>query len=305
MFRCSSHRVLAAAALFAVSAVPAFAGGAWIPAPGEGDVQLGFSRKTAHTSWDSRGEGFTNLSQGEKHYHDFRYGYLSGEVGVAHRFSVKFLVTYLDGYEGRAHELERNTGASDAWFGVKYRLKGGSWPMALAATMRTPVFYDLPGPYSRYLYNADGSFRAVSPEWRGVLKEDYALTYLVSHSWLEGRAWLSGEIGYNYRRGAPSDEIPFSFELGYPLPFWNASVKANTVWVQPVGNSSPRQPSDRFGSRVGFNFNNAQHWRAGVSLIIPLGHERQWSFEAGYNQWLAGRSARQYEEPFFSIGRRF
>jgi hypothetical protein len=307
MQRSLSFRPRLAAAIcvaFALAALPAYGGGAWIPAPGDGEVQLGYSRKTAHTSWDSRGEGFVNLTQGTlEHHHDFRYGYLSGEVGLRERLSFRFLVTYLDGFEGPLEDLERNTGASDAWFGFKYRLRGGAWPMALGATLRTPVFYDLPGPYSRYLYNADGSFRGVSPEWRGVLKEDYALSYLISHSWLDGRAWLSGEIGYNYRRGAPSDEVPLSFEVGYPLPFLQASVKASTVWVQPVGNSSPREPNDRFGARPGFDFNNAQHWRAGLSLIVPLGP--RWTVEAGYNQWLAGRSARRYEEPFLSIGRKF
>lgn len=288
---------------------PVFAGGAWVPAPGHGDVQLGFSRKTAHTSWNSRGEGFTNTTTRPegvlKHYHDFRYRYASGEVGVFDRLSFRFLVTYLEGYEGPKDDLELNTGFSDAWLGVKYQLKEGAWPMAIAATLRTPVLYDIPGPYQRYLYNSDGSFRGLSPEWRGVLKEDYTFTYLLSHSYAEGRGWMNFELGYTFRNGAPADEVPFSFDIGYPLPFWNAAIKGSATVIQSVGNDSPRQPDDRFGSRPGFNFNNASHGRAGIALIVPLGKSGHWTGELGYNQWLFGRSARQYEEPYASLGYRF
>ena len=62
-------------------------------------------------------------------------------------------MTYLDGLEGPHDDLEKNTGLSDAWFGFKYALAEGSWPMALGATMRTPYFYDLPGAYNRYLFD--------------------------------------------------------------------------------------------------------------------------------------------------------
>ena len=288
---------------------PSFAGGAWVPAPGHGDVQLGFSRKTAHTSWDSHGDGFTNTTNTphgvQKHYHDFRYRYVSGEVGVVNRLSFKFLVTYLDGYEGPKDDLERNTGFSDSWLGVKYRLKEGNWPMALGVTMRTPVLYDLPGPYSRYLYNSNGTFRGLSPEWRGVLKEDYTLSYLLSHSYADGRGWMNFELGYTWRNGAPADEVPFAFDIGYPLPFWNAKVKGSVTYIQSVGNDTPRQPDDRFGSRAGFNFNNASHLRAGAAIIVPFGKDGRCSVEAGYNQWLWGKSARQYHEPYLSLGYRF
>lgn len=41
----------------------AFCGGAWVPAPGDGDVQLGFSRKTASSSWDANGDSFENTTR--------------------------------------------------------------------------------------------------------------------------------------------------------------------------------------------------------------------------------------------------
>jgi hypothetical protein len=281
-------------------------GGAWVPEPGKGDTQLGFSRKTASSSWNADGEAFVNAnSQGTISYHDFRYAYLSGEIGLLRRVSVRFLSTYLYGLEGAHVDEEKNVGLSDAWFGVKVSLAQGSWPMALAGTYRTPYFYDLPGAYNRYIYDAQGRRRGVSPEWRGLLKNDYTLTYLLSHSYQEGRGWMNFETGYTWREGAPADQIPVSADIGYPLPFWGAAVKGSVVYVRSLDNESPRQPDDRFGSGGTTDFNKASMARAGVSFLAPLGRSGKTSFEIGYNQWLWGISARRYREPFLSIGRRF
>jgi hypothetical protein len=261
-----------------------FCGGAWVPQPGDGDIQLGFSRKTASTSWNRDGETFRNLNgQGVVSYHDFRYAYLSGEVGLLNRLSTRFLITYLDGFEGPHDDLEQNTGMSDAWFGFKYALAEGSWPMALSATMRTAYFYDLEGPYNRALFDAQGRRRGVSPEWRGLLKEDYTLSYLLSHSYREGRGWMNFETGYTYRVGA---------------------VKGSAVYVRSLGNDSPRQPNDRFGVSATTNFNDASMGRLGLSFLAPLGGSGT-TLEVGYNQWLWGVSARRYREPYLSIGRTF
>lgn len=285
-----------------------FCGGAWVPAPGQGDVQLGFSRKTATSSWDTAGHAFDNTTVFEgktvAHHHDFRYGYLSGEVGLLNRLSTRFTVTYLHGLEGPEEELERNTGLSDAWFGLKYALAQGEWPMALAATVRTPYFYDLPGAYSRYLFDSNGERRGVSPEWRGLLKHDYTLSYLLSHSFHEGRGWMNFEAGYTWREGAPADQVPLSAELGWPLPWWGMAVKGSLVWVESLGNDSLAEPDDRFRARAGFNFNDASMSRAGLSLIAPVGSTPT-TVELGYNHWLSGESARRYKEPYLSLGYRF
>jgi hypothetical protein len=281
-------------------------GGAWVPTPGNGDVQLGFSRKTASTSWDTNGDAFVNANnQGVISYHDFRYGYLSGEIGLLRRVSVRFLSTYLYGLEGPHVDEEKNAGLSDAWFGLKFALAQGSWPMALAATERTPYFYDLPGAYNRYLFDSQGRRRGVSPEWRGLLKRDYTLTYLLSHSYQDGRGWINFETGYTWREGAPADQIPLTAEVGYPLPVWGAAVKGSLVYVRSLDNESPREPDDRFGSGATTNFNRASMAKLGVSFIAPLRRSGKTSFEIGYNQWVWGVSARRYREPFLSIGRRF
>jgi hypothetical protein len=176
--------------------------------------------------------------------------------------------------------------------------------MALSATMRTAYFYDLEGPYNRALFDSQGRRRGVSPEWRGLLKEDYTLSYLLSHSYREGRGWMNFETGYTYRVGAPADQIPVVAELGYPLPFLNSAVKGSLYFVRSLGNESPRQPDDRFGSGATTNFNDASMARLGVSFLAPLGNSNT-TLEVGYNQWVWGISARRYREPFLSIGRRF
>jgi hypothetical protein len=298
--------VLLAAALLAFPAA-GFCGGAWLPAPGQGDVQLGFSRKTASTSWDTQGRAYTNLttSNGRRviTYHDFRYAYLSGEFGLFSRLSARFLFTYLDGYEGPHFDLEKNAGFSDAWLGLKFGLKQGNWPMALAATTRTPYLYDQPGAYSRYLFDAQGNRRGVSPEWRGLLKRDYTLSYLLSHSYREGRGWVNLETGYTWRDGAPADQVPLWAEVGYPLPWHGAAVKGSLNVVESLGNDTPRQPDDRFGSSATNNFNDASMAKVGVSVIVPI--YQRFGIEAGYNQWVWGESARRYREPYLSLGYKF
>jgi hypothetical protein len=286
-----------------------FCGGAWVPGPGKGDLDLGFSRKTASTSWDVNGDVFTNLTtvNGKRviSYHDFRYTYLSGEVGLLPRLSARFLFTYLYGLEGPHADEEKNVGFSDTWLGLKYALTQGDWPMALAFTERTPFLYDLPGPYNRYLYDSQGNIRGVSPEWRGLLKRDYTLTYLLSHSFYGGRGWMNLETGYTWREGAPADQVPVFAEVGYPLPWWGMAAKGAVTYVRSLGNDSPRQPDDRFGASATNNFNDASMLKAGVSVIVPLAPSHGLSLEAGYNQWLWGISARRYREPFLSVGVRF
>lgn len=303
-----SNRFLLLLALLVGVPEAALCGGAWVPAPGQGDIQLGFSRKTASSSWDASGNAFDNTTvlngATVAHYHDFRYGYLSGEVGLLNRLSTHFTMSYLYGLEGPHEDLEKNSGLSEAWFGLKYALAEGDWPMALRATVRTPYFYDISGPYNRYLFDANGNRRGVSSEWRGLLKHDYTLTYVLSHSFREGQGWMNLETGYSWREGAPADQLPVNAELGWPLPWGGARVKGSILYVQSLGNDSPARPDDRFRARSTFNFNDASMARGGVSFIVPVGN-RGATVELGYNHWLWGESARRYREPFLSIGQRF
>ena len=299
-----SFRIVFAALLVAIVLPSAArAGGAWVPPPGHGDIQLGFSQKTAHTSFDVAGNRFTNGNPARPSLHDFRYGYLSSEIGLLPRLSARVLITYLYGLEGPKDDLYLNHGLSDAWVGLKYGIRGGDLPMAVAATLRTPYFYDQPGPYNRFLFDNKGAVVANSPEWRGLLKKDLTISYLISRSLCGGRGWANLEVGYTFREGAPADQIPVSAEVGYPLPFLRAYAKLSALYVRSRYNDSVAQPDDRFRAGATFNFNEASLGRVAGAIGVPL--STRFSIEAGYGQWVWGRSARRYKEPYASLGYRF
>ena len=92
---------------------------------------------------------------------------------------------------------------------------------------------------------------------------------------------------------------------GYPLPFAGALLKLGAHFERSVGSDTARQPDDRFGSSATNNFNKASYLKLGGSAIFPFGSKKQWAAEIGYNQWVWGRSARRYKEPFISLGRSF
>ncbi len=302
-----SRTVLSVAGTLALGLMvtpPVHAGGGWVNDPGQVYIQLGYSRKTATEAWDPNGNERTGLTE-----HDFRYGYLNGEVGIVKNLSANFLLTYLHGIEGE----EVNKGLSDAWFAAKYAIHRGTWPMAVAVQMRTDYLYDLEGAYDRHLFSEgeevetidgeevpEAEFRGVSPEWRGVLKEDYTLAYLVSRN-IMGRGWASLETGYTFRTGAPADQIPLYLEAGIPVNIWGSTIKGTSYLVMSQGNDDPREPDDRFGSSANNNFNDASMWRLGASAFVPISRTGM-TLEFGYNQWVWGESARQYKEPFLSIG---
>jgi hypothetical protein len=293
--------------IFVFIPVTAFCGGAWVPAPGKGDFQLGFSRKTASNSWDAKGNSFPNLTtvagQRVPAYHDFRYGYFSGEIGIFRHLSARALITYLHGLEGPHTDLERNVGLSDSWLGLKYGVREGNWPMAVAVTYRTPALYDRAGTYNRHTFDSSGKVNGVSSEWRGVLKHDYTLSYLVSHSIRDGQGWMQLETGYTWREGAPADQLPLTAEIGWPLGWRGTTLKGTMTAVRSLGNDSPSRPDDRFRANATFNFNDASMSRAGIGIVLPVA--RATNVEVGYNQWIWGKSARRYREPYVSVGYNF
>lgn len=282
------------------------AGGAWVPEPGRGFLYLGASRKTADSSWNAFGDAFTHLNaSGQRVWHDFRYVYLSGEIGVAPRLALTFTGTWLDGREGTRPGYEQNKGLSEAFVGAKYQFRRGAWPMALAFNHRTPVFYDLPGAYNRHLFDSSGQFRGVSPEWRGLLKRDYSLSLHVSRSVARHRGWTSVEAGHTWREGAPANQLFAAADVGYPLPWLRSHVKLAGAGQWTVGDFTTPQPDDRFRGRADYNFNEAGYAKLGASWLVPLGAGTDWVVEVGYARWVWGRSARRYGEPYLSLGRSF
>ncbi|HEY3175795.1 MAG TPA: hypothetical protein VGK94_08555 [Candidatus Polarisedimenticolia bacterium] len=295
---------------FAVSA--AFAGGGWVPEEGDGDFQFGYSRKFADHSWTAEGKTVENGS-----WHLFRYGYLGGEMGLGHRVSLRYAVLYLDGAEGPPGNYEVNRGMSEAFLGFKYRVHEGTWPMAVALNVRTSILYDQAGTYDRHTYlpdeddlDGDGDtteavLQANDSEWRGLLGEDYGLSFIASRS-MFGSGWFNMEVGYTYRTGNLADEMPLYLELGYPLPWDRLVLKGTFNWVDSVGNNSlKRQEDDRFGCSATNCFPDASRQVLGAGFLLSVGSQRLWWVELGYNHWLWGRSTRKYEEPYISLGRRF
>ncbi len=276
-----------------------FAGGPWVLPRGSAYFALGYSRKTADAIWSVEGKTTPRTS-----LHDFRYYYFTADLGLAPKLSASFLLTYLDGFEGPQDDMERNTGLSDAWVSLKYRFKEGTYPMAISAALRTPILYDISGAYSRNLYDNRGNMLGHSPEWRGLLKHDLTFSYHIGRS-LPNRGWTNAEIGFTWREGAPANQIPFPVEAGYGLPLPGFRLKGSSLWVFSLGNDSPRAPEDRFGFTPGGiqNFNDASMGRLGASLLIDAWQATGLTLEIGYNQWIWGRSARQYKEPFIALSR--
>lgn len=290
-------------ALLMLLAAPAW-GGAWLPARGTGRVQLGFSRKIADSWWDAQGhKGIVRRNdEGETHFHDFRYGYLSGEVGLHSRLAATFVFTYLWGFEGYKPDLEKNFGLSDAWLGLKYKVRDGTWPLAMRLVWRTPFLYDQPGAYERHLYDDEGHFIMNNPEWRGLLRNDLALVFSLGQSIERHPGWTGLEVAYNFRQGAPADEIAVACEWGLALPVQTSPPRLKLAFdlVKSMGNDSERKPQDRFPTDHAFN--RASMLRSALSLLYPVD---RWMLEVGYAQWLWGRGARVYSEPFAALAHTF
>ena len=178
--------------------------------------------------------------------------------------------------------------------------------MALAATERTPIFYDLPGPYNRYLFDAQGNRPGVSPEWRGLLKHDYTLSYLMSHSYARPR--LAGTArratpGARALRPTPSR----SRRRRVPAAFLGLAAKGAGSPTSGAATTTRRaRPDDRFGSSARNNFNDAETAQGRRSWLVPLrAAASAGTSRSGYNQWLWGISARRYREPYLSLGYQF
>ena len=290
----------------------ALAGGAWVPEKGDGDIQFGYSRKFADSSWNPDGQTVHNTSN-----HLFRYGFINGELGLGNRFSVGFTALYLDGLEGAPGSYEQNRGTSEAFLSVKFRLKEGTWPMAVMAHMRTSILYDQAGVYDRHTFlpdeddiDGDGDVteaihQAVDSEWRGLLGEDYNLSYLASRSIFNG-GWVNLGIGYTYRTGNLSDEIPLYGELAFPSGWEPLTIKGALSYVQSVHNESEiRQEDDRFGCSPTNCFPDASRGVVTLGFFFDLSQQRLWWLDVGYNQWVWGESTRKYGEPYITLGRRF
>lgn len=192
--------VILMAILLLMFADGASAGGPWVLGRGQADLSLGFSRKVGRERWqqyhlDHNGTP-KNLNDDvdsfalthspdsaavDGKFHDFRYYYFQGSIGIAKNLELDWTLNFLEGREaqtkdpktGKLHTYtdsegnmikgpdgayhyavwELNSGFTDSWVGLKYQFKHGKWPMAVEINSRFPDLYQQPGDaYTRYNY---------------------------------------------------------------------------------------------------------------------------------------------------------
>jgi hypothetical protein len=284
-----------AAAIFALPA-KALAGGGWVPDPQSGYVGIAFTDKFSNAAWDARGDS-TTAAEETAMGDDLKYISLSGEIGIVDRVCLLFSVPYLYAREGQ----DTGSGFSDLLFGGKVSIIDGQLPLAASVVARVPWLYDRGGAYRRYDSPEDAAAHRLSNQWRGLLKYDVAFTLHASTSFLEGRGWATLEPAILFRTGAPSHALPVGAEVGYrPFDALPLDLKVFSALSLSFHDSHPSSAGDRFSASPSFDFNDASMWKIGASLLV-----RPWLgliVEGGYDQWIWGRSARMYHEPFISIG---
>ncbi|MEP7218494.1 MAG: hypothetical protein ABI876_06235, partial [Bacteroidota bacterium] len=207
------HGSLIALVAFFMIIAPALsvAGGGWISDPGHGGIRIGHDWKVQQDAQrrDINGELYRSLFNSS---YDYKFLYLSGEVGIVKGLEISTLVTYLWASETVDSTAEDKShfynGFSDMWFEVKYQIFDGAFPTAIAANVRLPWLYE-------GSVNVNGQNIADIP---GLLKHDYELNLSVSHS-ITDRIYGSATAGFRLREGAPANQIIYNAEIGGKLPF--------------------------------------------------------------------------------------
>lgn len=186
--------------LFLFSPDTLYAGGPWVLGKGQTTLSLGFSRKVGKERWQhyhlDPNHTTKNLTDDvdsfalvqspdsvtvDGKFHDFRYYYFQGSVGIAKNLELNWILNWLEGREtqtrdpktGQLHtyrdfegnmvkgengayhyaQWELNSGFTDSWLGLKYQFLHGKWPMAVELNSRIPDLYQQPGEaYTRYNY---------------------------------------------------------------------------------------------------------------------------------------------------------
>lgn len=299
------HRSLGALVtlLLVVSAQAMYAGGGWVEEPGHGNIRVGYNWKLQPDALrrDIEGELYTSLFTMT---HDYRFLYLSGEVGILPGLEGSLLVTYLwaaETVDSTAEDPSRfYDGPSDMWVGLKYQLWGGDFPTAIAATVRLPYLYE--GSSVRNGH--------VLTEVPGLLGRDYELSAAVSHSF-DSRIYASLGSGFRLREGAATNQILLVAETGGKLPFLDdrVSVKLGVDGAFSVGEPEPSTSKDRFsgltlerGSHM-FDFNDASYLRPQVGISVQVLPEIDVS--AGYSYIVWGHSTVVYQDFLVQLGYSF
>jgi len=247
------------------------AGGPWVLGKGQSNLSLGFSRKVGKERWSQfhLDPNYTpkNLNDDvdsfalvtpkanttvDGKFHDFRYYYFQGSIGITKNLEFDWTLNWLEGREaqtkdpktGKLHTStdesgntdtfavwELNSGFTDPWLALKYQFKHGAWPMAVELNSRFPDLYQQPGDaYTRYNYqyllytyndvDHDTSYTLrdtiveAGSEWRGLNGRDIAFMLHTGHSFFEnGALYLQGFLGYNWRRSLQFQRTAYSDQV--------------------------------------------------------------------------------------------
>ncbi|MEO5931227.1 MAG: hypothetical protein ABIR47_14940, partial [Candidatus Kapaibacterium sp.] len=236
--------------------------------------------------------------------YDYKFLYLSGEVGIVKGLEISTLVTYLWASETVDSTAEDKShfynGFSDMWFEVKYQIFDGAFPTAIAANVRLPWLYE-------GSVNVNGQNIADIP---GLLKHDYELNLSVSHS-ITDRIYASATAGFRLREGAPANQIIYNAEIGGKLPFLDNRffVKVGFDGAASVGEPGKYTSKDRFpGLSLErdahfFDFNNSSYIRPQVGASFAI--TPHLDLGAGYSYMSWGHSILVYHDILLQLGYSF
>lgn len=265
-----SNGVLTVVAVLMCTA-PLFAGGGWVDPPWNGGARFGYDRKYQADAIrrDDNGISYTSLYNLT---HDYRFAFLSGDIGLPFGFELDVIATYL-----WAHELVDSAsedpsrifkGFSDMYVGVKYQLLNGTFPTAIGISARLPLLY-------KSSSTLNGQLLTSIP---GLFTHDYDLIAYCSHSF-DARWYASAQTGFKLREGAFAHQITFAIESGYRLPILSdhVLVQAALDGAFSVGGPGYASSLDRFQPGEDtpghyFNYNNASYVRPTIAVnaeIIP------------------------------------
>lgn len=143
----TSRRTIVLFILLTFFAADAYAGGPWALKKGKGRLTAGYSRKTAGSRWiEHQLEQNHDSTLVNGLFHDFRYGYITGEIGIIDNLELSATINYLWGYErvdgnpslpGTQPIWEINEGFTDSWLNLKYQFLEGEYPMAVMLSTRS------------------------------------------------------------------------------------------------------------------------------------------------------------------------
>lgn len=271
--------------------------------PGKGSIRIGYNWKVQPGALrrDVDGDLYRALFDLTLNY---RFLYLSGDVGLMNRLEASVLLTYLWAAETVDSTAEDPShfynGASDMWVGLKYQVLDGEFPVAVAAQVRLPYLYESSSVKNGQLLT----------EIPGLLRRDYDLNVHASHSF-SSALYATTTAGIRLREGAATNQILYGADAGYKLPILDDRIelRLGLDGVASVGTPDPSTSKDRFQGRQleraphFFDFNDASYTRGQMGLSVEV--LPSLSLSGGYSYILWGHSVVVHEDFVVQAGYSF